>query len=213
MSITEKDTTRYLQMIAGLTTDEGMIEMETFAQRQIIPIIHKEASAVLKYFIETERPKRILELGTAMAYSSILMANRDSEIQVDTIERDPNMIKLARANIRAFDLAERIQLMEGEIDQILKELTGPYDFFFIDAGKSHYREYLDRCLEIANPSAMFFCDNILVRGLIAKEGIVRKQSTIIMNMRKFIEEVTLDKRFHSMVLPVGDGLMIIKCKE
>lgn len=213
MSITEENTTRYLQAIAGLTTDPRMKDLEDFAQRQIIPIIHKEASAVLKYLIETERPKRVLELGTAMAYSSILMANTDPKIQVDTIERDPEMIKLARANIRAFGLDNRIRLFEGEITDVLKNLTGPYDFIFIDAGKSHYREYLDRCLELASPGATFFCDNVLVRGLVAKEGIVRKQSTIIMNMRKFIEEVTLDERFHSMVLPVGDGLMIIKCKE
>ena len=141
------------------------------------------------------------------------MANSDPEIQVDTIERDPEMIKLARANIRAFGLDDRIQLFEGEITVVLKNLTGAYDFIFIDAGKSHYREYLDLCLELASPRATFFCDNVLVRGLVAQEGIVRKQSTIIMNMRKFIKEVTLDERFHSMVLPVGDGLMIIKCKE
>lgn len=213
MSITDPDTTRYLQAIAGLTSDERMKVMEDHARRRFIPIIHKEASAVLKYFIQTESPRRILELGTAMGYSSILMANSHEEITVDTIERDPDMIELARANIRAFGLQRRIRLLTGEIDQVLETLTGPYDFFFIDAGKSHYREYLERCLAMASPGALILCDNILVRGLVARVGVERKHSTIITKMRRFIEDVTRDPRFNSMVLPVGDGLMIIKCKE
>lgn len=213
MNITDINTTKYLQEIADQKSGSRYQQMEDYARLRFIPIIHKEASDVLVYFIQTEQPKRILELGTAMGYSSIRMADTADGVLVDTIERDPEMIALAKANVATFGLAERIHIFEGEIDEVLAELPGPYDFIFIDAGKSHYRAYLERSLEIISPRGMIICDNVLVRGLVAQESVERKHSTIITKMRNFIEDVSLDNRFLSMVLPVGDGLLIIKMKE
>lgn len=213
MKITEINTSNYLKEIADKKSGSRYQTMETYAAHKFIPIIHKEASDVLLYFIQTERPRRILELGTAMGYSSIRMAEASGDSTVDTIERDPAMIALAKANVTAFGLAHRIRILEGEIDEVLPTLPGPYDFIFIDGGKSHYRSYLERCLEIISPGGLIICDNVLVRGLVAHEGVERKHSTIIQNMRSFIEDVALDNRFYSMVLPVGDGLLIIKLKE
>ena len=213
MSITDPQTKQYLREIAALKGDPRLTALEEYASRRFIPIIHKEAADCLLYFLRTQKAGRVLELGAAMWYSAIVMAGASPEITIDTIERDPGMIALARQNIKAFGLDDRITLHEGDILQVLDDLTGPYDFVFIDAGKSHYREYLEKILQLITPGAMIICDNILVRGLIAHEGVERKHSTIIMNMRQFIEEVSQDERFHSMVLPVGDGLLIIKCKE
>lgn len=213
MNITELNTTKYLKEIADQKSGDRYQPMEDYARQKFIPIIHKEASDVLLYFIQTERPHRILELGTAMGYSSIRMADALEEVTVDTIERDPEMIALAQANVAAFGLTDRIRIFEGEIDEVLANLPGPYDVIFIDAGKSHYRAYLERSLEIISPGGLIICDNVLVRGLVAQEGVERKHSTIIMKMRSFIEDVSLDNRFNSMVLPVGDGLLIIKMKE
>lgn len=213
MSITESNTTRYLRELADKKSGERYKALEEFASQKFIPIIHKEAADTLLYFIRTEQPRRILELGTAMGYSSIRMAEAVPGATVDTIERDPDMLKLARANVAAYGLTDRIHILAGDIDDVILTLSGPYDFIFIDAGKSHYQAYLERSLEIISPGGLIICDNVLVRGLIAQEGVQRKHSTIIWNMRGFLEDVSLDNRFHSMVLPVGDGLLIIKLKE
>lgn len=209
----DPDLIRYLQGIADLKSGGALKVLEDYARARFIPILHKEAADVLLYFIGRESPRRILELGTAMGYSAILMARSDEAITIDTMERDPDMIQLARANLRAFALEERVTIHEGDIDDRLDDLSGPYDLIFIDAGKSHYRDYFYRCLEKLNPGGMIICDNILVRGLVAKEFVERKHSTIIWNMRGFIEEVSTDPRFWTTLLPVGDGLFIIHCKE
>ena len=213
MSITEANTTRYLQEIADLKSGSQYRALEEYARAKYIPIIHKEAMDVLLYFIQTEKPRRILEMGTAMGYSSIRMAMADPGISVDTIERDKEMIALAHTNITSYGLTDRIRILEGDADEILAELSGPYDFIFMDAGKSHYKSYLERSAELISPGGMIVCDNVLVRGLVAQEGTERKHSTIIWNMRRFIEDASLDPRFHSMLLPAGDGLLILKTKE
>lgn len=213
MSITDPDTVRYLQELADKKSGPQFRAMERFARLKLIPIIHKESADVLLYFIRTEKPRRILELGTAMGYSAIVMASADGKTTVDTIERDKDMIRLATQNIAAFELKGRIRLIEGDIDEVLDTLPGPYDFAFIDAAKSHYRFYLEECLKRLSPGGMILCDNVLVRGLVAKEGVERKHSTIIQQMRGFLEDVSLDPRFHSMVLPAGDGLLVLKLRQ
>lgn len=213
MTITDPATVRYLRELAEAKTGNRFQAMERFARLKLIPIIHKESADVLLYFIRTEAPRRILELGTAMGYSAIVMASEDPGITLDTIERDEDMVSLARSNIAAFHLEERIRLYEGDIDDVLPDLTGPYDLAFIDAAKSHYRYYLEESVRRLSPGGMIICDNVLVRGLIAHEGVMRKHSTIIQQMRSFLEEISLDPRFHAMVLPVGDGLLVLKSRQ
>lgn len=216
MSINDPDIIQYLRQIAELKSDGTLKSLEDYATSQVIPIIHKEAGDVLRYFIRTEEPERILELGTAIGYSAILMARENDRIRVDTVERDAEMIKMAEANIREFGLSERIRILPGEAQEVLSGLkanVAPYDFIFMDAGKSHYGSYLELAMDLIASGGLIICDNVLVRGLVAKEGVQRKHSTAILNMRQFIEDVSLDDKFHSMVLPVGDGLLIIKVKS
>lgn len=216
MSITDPEVVEYLQSIAGLKSDGALQPVEDYAGARIIPIIHKEAADVLLYFVRTERPKRILELGTAIGYSAMLMARVDEGIEVDTIERDPAMRTLAEANFQAYGLQRRIRILAGEAEEVLGRLTeegGVYDLIFMDAGKSHYKTYLRLAMELIRPGGLIICDNVLVRGLVARSGIQKKHSTAIMNMRRFIEEASLDPRFDSMLLPVGDGLLIMKVRR
>ncbi len=213
MSLLDPDITTYLQGIADLKTGGALNDMVDYARRRFIPVIHQEAADCLLFFLRLQKPRRLLELGTAMGYSACLMVGALPEMTIDTIERDPDMIALARMHFQRLGLTSRINLLEGDIDELLDPLPGPYDFIFIDAGKAHYREYFYSCLSKLTPGGMIVCDNILVRGLVARELVERKHSTIIHRMRQFIEEVSLDARFDSTLLPVGDGLLIIKYKE
>lgn len=213
MSLLDPDITSYLQGIADLKTGGALNDMADYARRRYIPVIHPEAADVLLFFIRLQKASRLLELGTAMGYSACLMATAAPELTIDTIERDPDMIALAKTHIQRLELTDRITLLEGDIDEVLDPLPGPYDFIFIDAGKAHYREYFYSCLKKLTPGGMIVCDNILVRGLVTRDLVERKHSTIIHRMRQFIEDVSLDRRFDTTLLPVGDGLLIIKDKE
>lgn len=216
MSITDPDIVQYLQRIAELKSDGALKELEDYARARVIPIIQKEASDVLLYFIRTEQPARILEIGTAIGYSAILMARENDRIQLQTIERDAAMRTLAEANFRKFGLRDRIRILPGEAQDVLTGLAqghDPYDLIFMDAGKSHYSTYLRLAMDLIAPGGLIICDNVLVRGLVAREEVQRKHSTAVLNMRRFIEEVALDERFDSMLLPVGDGLLIMKIKS
>ena len=216
MNITDPEIVQYLRNLAERKSDGQLKEMEEAAKKRVIPIIHKEASDVLLFFLRSERPGRILEIGTAIGYSAILMARESKAILVDSIERDMAMVTEASANIQKFGLEDQIQILPGEADEILKDLVrrgDPYDLIFMDAGKSHYSEYLETALQLLSPGGLILCDNVLIRGLVAQEEIPRKHATAILNMRRFIEEVSLDESLISTLISTGDGMLLIRKKK
>lgn len=203
----------YLIELSSLKEDSALKAMEDYAKENYIPIIRKDETQVLTYFIRREEPKRILELGTAMGYSAILMARQREDVEIDSLERDEAMVSLARAHIKAFQLSHRIQVIPGDILDSLPKLGGSYDLIFVDAGKSHYEEYLKGCLDLLAPGGIILFDNVLLRGIIAQEPVPRKHSTAVHNMRAFLEKALLLPGFDAMVLPVGDGLLVLHAKE
>lgn len=216
MNITDPEIVQYLRNLAERKSDGQLKEMEEAAKKRVIPIIHKEASDVLLFFLRSERPGRILEIGTAIGYSAILMARESKAILVDSIERDMAMVTEASANIQQFGLEDQIRILPGEADEILKGLVrrgDPYDLIFMDAGKSHYSEYLETALQLLSPGGLILCDNVLIRGLVAQEEIPRKHATAILNMRRFIEEVSLDESLISTLISTGDGMLLIRKKK
>ena len=216
MNITDPEIVQYLRNLAERKSDGQLKEMEEAAKKRVIPIIHKEASDVLLFFLRSERPGRILEIGTAIGYSAILMARESKAVLVDSIERDMAMVTEASANIQKFGLEDQIQILPGEADEILKDLVrrgDPYDLIFMDAGKSHYSEYLETALQLLSPGGLILCDNVLIRGLVALEEIPRKHATAILNMRRFIEEVSLDESLISTLISTGDGMLLIRKKK
>ncbi|PKK39187.1 O-methyltransferase family protein [Clostridiaceae bacterium JG1575] len=214
MNITQTETARYLKEIARRKQEPDLLAMEDFAQGRFIPILQKEAGEVLRFFVAWQAPQRILELGCAIGYSAILMARAAGpRVHIDTLEREDALCDLAEAFIAERELSEQITVHRGEIDELLPTLSGPYDFVFMDAGKSHYSEYLKKVLPLLSPQGVILCDNVLVRGLVAAQGTYRKHSTAILSMRSFIEEASFMARFTTAILPVGDGMLIMKDKE
>ena len=186
-------------------------EMEKFARGNGVPIVQKETGVFLEFMTSMKKPKR-LELGTAIGFSSILMyQSAGTEPEIVTIERDERMIELANINLKKFNLDHKIKIEEGDCLEILEKLTEPFDLIFMDAGKGHYNHFLPHCLRLLNEDGVIVADNVLFRGMVASQELVkRRKITIVKRMRTYLELVTQDESLITSVIPMGDGIAVTK---
>lgn len=190
---------------------EEIRRIEKTAIRDCVPIIRKETQALLRFLLLHEKPRRILEIGTAIGFSSLFMAQFISEsATIDTIEKVEMRLVKARENLKNLSEQGRLRLLEGDADKVLKELNGKYDFIFLDAAKGQYMNFLPDILRILDSGGMLLTDNVLQEGNIAesKYSTVRRDRTIHVRMREFLYALTHDERLQTVVLPVGDGVAI-----
>ena len=202
------------EYIRGLIPDrEGTLkEIENFARENGVPIVQKETGVFLEFMTSMKKPKRILELGTAIGFSSILMYQASgTEPEIVTIERDEKMIELANLNLNKFNLSHKIKIEEGDCLEVLERLDEPFDLIFMDAGKGHYNHFLPHCLRLLNKEGIIVADNVLFRGMVASPELVkRRKITIVKRMRTYLELVTQDKGLITSVIPMGDGIAVTK---
>lgn len=205
------------QYIRGLIPSHSGIlkDMEEYAVENKVPIIHKEVANYLDIMINIKKPIRILELGTAIGYSAILMHNSCGSIQrVDTIERDEAMLIKAEQNIKEAGLQDKIHIISGDCLEVLGNLQEKYDLIFMDAGKGHYNEFFPHCLRLLEKDGIIIADNVLYKGMVAsKELVIRRKITIVKRMKKFIDMITKDDNLITTILPMGDGIAVIKRRE
>lgn len=187
-------------------------EIEVFARENGVPIVQKETGVFLEFMASMKKPKRILELGTAIGFSAILMYEASgTEPDIITIERDGRMIELANSNLEKFNLSHKIKIKEGDCLEVLESLEEPFDLIFMDAGKGHYNHFLPHCLRLLNKDGIIVADNVLFRGMVASQDLVkRRKITIVKRMRTYLELVTQDKELITSVLPMGDGIAVTK---
>ncbi|HIX23568.1 MAG TPA: O-methyltransferase [Candidatus Lachnoclostridium avicola] len=190
---------------------EFLDRVETEARREDVPIIRKETSAFLKMLVAAKRPERILEVGTAVGYSALLMCRVMPEnCRITTIEKFPPRIAAAKANFREAGEEERISLLEGDAGEILKGLTGPYDFIFMDAAKGQYIHWLPEILRLLPEGGILLSDNVLQDGDVIQSrfAVERRDRTIHKRMRDYLFALTHDSRLQTSVVPVGDGAAV-----
>ncbi|WP_027623323.1 O-methyltransferase [Clostridium lundense] len=204
------------EYIRGLIKESNPIlkELEEYAHKNNVPIIQKEVGKFLELMINIKRPKKILELGTAIGYSAILMKTACIEdCEIVTVERDQDMINLAQNNIEKYGVSKDIKIVQGDCLDVLENLQGEFDLIFMDAGKGHYNHFLPHCLRLLNKDGVIVADNVLFRGMIASNELVkRRKITIVKRMRKFLEMVSEDE-FITSVIPMGDGIAVITRRE
>ncbi|OOM81472.1 putative O-methyltransferase [Clostridium puniceum] len=202
------------EYIRSLINDrEGILkEIEDFARGNGVPIVQKETGVFLEFMTSMKKPKRILELGTAVGFSSILMYQASgTEPEIITIERDEKMIELATLNLNKFNLSHKIKIEQGDCLEVLEKLNEPFDLIFMDAGKGHYNHFLPHCLRLLKEEGIIVADNVLFRGMVASEELVkRRKITIVKRMRTYLELVTQDKNLITSVIPMGDGIAVTK---
>lgn len=198
--------------IRGLIKEENDVlkELESFAEENRVPIIQKEVGNFLKFMIVSKKPKKILELGTAIGYSSMLMnMAAGGKCTIDTIERDKEMIKIAKDNLEKYGFEDKINILQGDCLQVLENIKEEYDMIFIDAGKGHYNQILPYCLKVLKKEGTIIADNVLFRGMVASDDLVkRRKITIVKRMRSYLEMVSNDNNLITSVIPMGDGIAI-----
>ena len=178
-----------------------------------IPIIMDDTLEVIYKTIEVNKPKAILEIGTAVGYSAICFARCLAECgKIDTIERDEQRVKEAKQNIKDLELQDIIHIYEGDAVEILPTMEGQYDMVFIDAAKGKYPFFLNQALRLINKDGIIFADNILYKGYVMSDYNKHKQRTAVRNLREYIKEVTENENLETEILEVGDGLAISKLK-
>ena len=183
------------------------------ALEEHIPIIMDDTLEVIGKYLEKEKPKRILEIGTAVGYSAICFSKfLDKDGVIDTIERDEERIKEAKINIKNMNLEKVINIYEGDAIEILPTLDEKYDVVFIDAAKGKYPFFLKESLRMINKNGIIFADNILYKGYVMSDYNKHKQRTAVRNLREYIKEITENPNLETEILEVGDGLAVSRIK-
>lgn len=185
------------------------IEKEALADG--VPIIRKEMGNLLKVLLLLKQPQKILEVGTAVGYSSILMSeNMPENCRITTIENYEKRIPVAKNNFKRAGKEEVITLLEGDAMDILKELDGMYDFIFMDAAKGQYINFLPELLRLMPAGGLLISDNVLQEGDIVESryGVTRRNRTIHTRMREYIYTLTHAEQLETSIVPIGDGITL-----
>ena len=185
------------------------IEKEALADG--VPIIRKEMGNLLKVLLLLKRPQKILEVGTAVGYSSILMSeNMPENCRITTIENYKKRIPVAKNNFKRAGKEEVITLLEGDAMDILKELDGTYEFIFMDAAKGQYINFLPELLRLMPVGGLLISDNVLQEGDIVESryGVTRRNRTIHTRMREYIYILTHAEQLETSIVPIGDGITL-----
>lgn len=196
-------------------TDGILKDMEEYAKQNHVPIVQPEVARFLTVLGNIKRPKHILEVGTAIGYSAIVMSSflQDGG-SIDTIERQDNVIEKALENIEKAGVVDRVNLIRGDAKDILKKLDKKYDMVFIDAAKGQYLEFLQSILKNLNKNAVIVSDNILYKGMIANDSlVVRRKKTIVKRLREYLDVICNDKRLDTCIIPIGDGVAVSYLKN
>ena len=209
MIVDERLVTYINSLDAGNTAMLDQIEREATAD--YVPIIRKEMQSFLKFLLAMKKPARILEVGTAVGFSAILMAEYDPvPCQITTIENYEKRIPIARENFKRAGKEAQIALLEGDAAEVLKTLEGSYDFIFMDAAKGQYIHFLPEILRLLAKDGVLVSDNVLQDGDVIESrfAVTRRNRTILKRMREYLYTLTHSEELVTAVLPVGDGITL-----
>lgn len=186
-------------------------ELEKEALANYVPIIRREMQSFLKVLLQIKAPLRILEVGTAVGFSTILMSTyAPKECKIVTIENYEKRIPIAKENFKKAGKEEQIQILEGDAKEVLKTLSEPFDFIFMDAAKGQYINWLPDVMRLMRKGSVLISDNVLQEGDIIESHylVERRNRTIYKRMREYLYELKHDPSFVTSILPLGDGVTV-----
>ena len=186
-------------------------EIEKQAIETQVPVIRRSMQSLLKFLLAFAKPKKILEVGTAIGFSSLLMSEYGPEdCHITTIEKYEKRIPVARDNFKRSGREKQITLLEGDASDILKELVGTYDLIFMDAAKGQYIHFLPEVLRLLAQGGLLVSDNVLQDGDIIESrfAVTRRNRTIHTRMRDYLYQLKHTPGLETVILPVGDGVTL-----
>lgn len=209
MPILADHVERYLRDVRP-TRSAVMAEMEHFAETDHVPIVHWETGRLLATLVRATDPGLVLEVGTAIGYSTLHMAQELGRGRIVTIERDPERVRQATAYLQRAGVADRVEIIEEDATQALERLPGPFDLIFLDATKTEYARYLEMAEPKAAARAVLVVDNMLMSGDVAltddSEAFWSPEN--LASARAFNRQLLRSERWLGAVLPIGDGVVL-----
>lgn len=209
---------RIVTFINSLDTKNSEIleKIEKEARAAAVPIIRREMQSFLKVLLMMKRPGRVLEVGTAVGFSALLMSEYvPEECLITTIENYEKRIPVARENFRRAGKEKQITLIEGDAADVLKTLDAAYDFIFMDAAKGQYIHYLPEILRLLPPGGCLVSDNVMQDGDVIQSrfAVERRNRTIHVRMREYLYELKHNNELTTSIIPLGDGVAVSVKKE
>ena len=208
--VVKEDIVRYMR--THQKQNEGYLaELEAFAHQENIPIIQHEVVAYFRFLMQTLQPKNILEIGTAIGFSALLMAENAPDAKITTLDRNPEMIT-AKENFAKYDTRKQITLLEGDAVDTLSTLEGEFDFVFMDSAKSKYIVFLPEVLKHLKVGGVIVFDDVFQGGDIVKpiEEVRRGQRTIYRGLQRLFDATLDNPNLTATLLPLSDGLLMIR---
>ncbi len=204
---------RFISYINSLESGDSdlVLELAKEAEDTFVPIIRKETASLLKTLIAMKQPKKILEVGTAIGYSAIIMSEHMPKgCTITTIEKYEKRIPIARHNFKRAGKEDVITLIEGDAQNVLTELTGSYDFIFMDAAKGQYGSFFPEIMRLLAPGGILVSDNVLQDGDIieSRYAVTRRNRTIHTRMREYLYELKHNKELQTSIVTIGDGVAL-----
>ena len=191
---------------------DALKELEEFARRENIPIIPHETVAFFRLFLQTMKPKSILEIGTAIGFSALLMAEQVPDAKIMTIDRNEEMIGFARENFARFDQRKQITLLEGDAVDLLEHIEQRFDLIFMDSAKSKYIVFLPEVLKRLEVGGVVILDDIFQGGDVARDimEVRRGQRTIYRGLQRLFDATLDHPSLTASLIPLGDGILMIR---
>lgn len=186
-------------------------ELEKYAKETNVPIVRPQMQSLLKFLLTWGRPMKILEVGTAIGFSALLMSEYAPQgCHITTIEKYEKRIPLAKENFKKAGKQDKITLLEGDAVEILDDMQETFDFIFMDAAKGQYIHFLPDILRLLEPGGLLVSDNILQDGDIveSKYAVTRRNRTIHNRMREYLYALTHHEELETVILPVADGVTL-----
>ncbi|MDE7395351.1 MAG: O-methyltransferase [Clostridiales bacterium] len=201
-----------LQEVPVSETEQRILD---YADREIIAVLLPETVAFLRQAVMLANPKRILEIGTGVGYSGIVMLQEAPNATLYTVEMDEARLEVAKRNFAEAGVLSRTVCYAGDCSEIIPNLTGQFDFIFLDGPKAQYCEYLPFLSRILSAGGILFCDNVLYEGMVSGEREIKNhKGGLVKKLDLFLHKLMADRTLCSSVLPVGDGVSFsIKTKE
>lgn len=201
-----------VEYVRGLVPDRNELfqDMEDYAAENHVPIIEPEVAQLIRVILKMNKPKKILEVGTAIGYSALVMCDAlNGDVKVTSIERNEDIIPIAKENIRKSGFEDQIEIINADAEEIISKLSDRYDMIFIDASKGHYMQFFEDSRKLLDDKGIIISDNVLFRGMVASDELVkRRKITIVKRLRKYLKYINNIDGFTTTVLPVGDGVAI-----
>ncbi|MBO8138674.1 MAG: O-methyltransferase [Desulfotomaculum sp.] len=191
--------------------EELLAKIEKEAEEKVVPIVEPEVARLLYWLALTRKAKNVLEVGTAIGYSTLWLAKAvlPGGGRITTLEINKPRYEAAKKNFQAAGIEEKINLVFGDARELIYQLKGPYDFIFLDAAKGKYVEFLEQCVSILSSGGLLVADDVFMNGMvISGEVDKRRNKTAVKRLRQYLQVVMNHPQLETVVIPIGDGIAL-----